>query len=156
MRVPHPFRVLCERVGTLLWSRSDSAFAYLSFRIRFSGESLPCFAEGGCPILSRFLRKVGTFCGVKGNLLSHTCHSEERSNEESAVVRHSENRPGAHPLRVLCERVGTFSRSRTESAFTHLSFRGAQRRGICSCSSFEARSGAPSFRAFCERVGTFL
>src|SRR5437667_2865392 len=85
-------------------------------------------------------------------------------------------------FRVLCETAGTFSkprrggcphppgwglfsRSRTESASTHLSFRGAPRRGPAfKYLSFRIRfsgeesafcRGAPFFRAFCERVGTF-
>src|SRR5207244_9220031 len=90
--------------------------------------------------------------------------------------------PAAPSFRVLCETAGTFSkprrggcphppgwglfsRSRRESAFTYLSFRGAPRRepGF-KYLSFRIRfsgeesafcRGALSFRAFCEMVGTF-
>src|SRR5439155_10279010 len=60
---------------------------------------------------------------------------------------------------------GAFSRSRTESAFTHLSFRGAPRREPAfKYLSFRIRfsgeesafcRGDPSFRVLCETAGTF-
>jgi hypothetical protein len=59
MRVPHPFRVLCERVGTLLWSRSDSAFAYLSFRSALAVGTCPALPKAGSPSFRAFLRKGG-------------------------------------------------------------------------------------------------
>src|SRR5207245_2322172 len=76
--------------------RREPAFKYLSFRIRFSGEET-AFCPGAHPFAffakrrGLFPSHVGAgaltrpggdfFRAAEGNLLSHTCHSEERRDE---------------------------------------------------------------------------
>src|SRR5207245_5680153 len=76
--------------------RREPAFKYLSFRIRFSGEE-SAFCPGAHPFAffakrrGLFPSHVGAgaltrpggdfFRAAEGNLLSHTCHSEERRDE---------------------------------------------------------------------------
>ena len=88
----------------------------LSFRIRFSGEeSAFCETVGpfpshvGAGALTRPIpfpqchpEEAESFAreGLPTKDLCITCHSEERSDEESAVVRHSNDRRGA-PVTVV-------------------------------------------------------
>src|SRR5204863_8453235 len=76
--------------------RREPAFKYLSFRIRVSGEE-SAFCPGAHPFAlfakqrGLFPSHVGAgaltrpggdfFRAAEGNLLSHTCHSEERRDE---------------------------------------------------------------------------
>src|SRR5438445_6921719 len=93
---PHP-----PGWGLFSRSRTESAFTHLSFRIRFSGEE-SAFCRGAHPF-AFFAKRRGLFPSHVGagaltrpggdffraaeqNLLSHTCHSEERHDEESAVI----------------------------------------------------------------------
>src|SRR5438874_13055254 len=73
--------------------RREPAFKYLSFRIRFSGEE-SAFCPGAHPFAFFAKRRglfpshvgagaltrpgVDFFRAAEGNLLSHTCHSQER------------------------------------------------------------------------------
>src|SRR5439155_24570004 len=57
------------------------------------------------------------------SLLSNTCHSES-----ALAVRNLLFAGVPHPFALFAKGCGLFSRSRRESAFTHLSFRGAPRR----------------------------
>src|SRR5207245_7701661 len=96
--------------------RREPAFKYLSFRIRFSGEE-----------------------PAEETLLSHTCHSESASAVRNLlfarvpILSRSLRNGGDffQATRGGCPHPpgwGLFSRCRRESAFTHLSFRGAPRR----------------------------
>src|SRR5207247_9877401 len=68
------------------------------------------------------------FRAVEQNLLSHTCHSEERRDESLlSNTCHSESASAVrnllfagvtHPYRVLCETAGTFSKPRRGGALT--------------------------------------
>jgi len=116
--------------------RREPAFKYLSFRIRFSGEE-SAFCRGA-PFFRAFCERVGTFplsrtesaftylsIGGAPRLEPAFIYLSFRirfSGEESAFCR------GAHPFAFFAKGWGLFSRSRTESAFTYLSFRGAPRR----------------------------
>ena len=105
--------------------RREPAFKYLSFRIRFSGEE-SAFCPGAHPF-AFFAKRRGLFPSHVGagaltrpggdffraaeqNLLSHTCHSEERRDEESAVVRHSNDRRGCPRSRCGCPILSRFLR----------------------------------------------
>src|SRR5437016_479334 len=86
----------------------------------------------------------------------HQKHTEFESSLRSYPI---------NPFALFAKGCGLFSRSRRESAFTHLSFRGAPRREPAfKYLSFRIRfsgeesafcRGDPSFRVLCETAGTF-
>ena len=116
--------------------RREPAFKYLSFRIRFTGEE-SAFCRGARSF-SRSLRKDGDFfCGVEGNLLSHTCHSES-----ALAVRNLLFKERTGMIAGVPQGLAAFARPgmrktihRLLSAKLAIGFSGA---GIC-CSSRGAR-----------------